>query len=530
MAWGTISGMARRMRLRTQLLLLQSLVVLLVVGSVGVAAALMQAAQIRASYQQQMIAVAQSVAMLPTVRDAYDDPDPAAKIQPIAELIREASGVTYVVLTNREGIRYSHPDPSRLREKVSTDPAIPLSGRIYTGTQRGTLGLSWRVKVPVKDRDGGVIGAASVGILESELQADLRERIPTILAWSALAALLGGLGAALVSRLVWRRIHRLEPEEIAALLETREAMLHGIGEALVAVDAQGRIALVNDEAERLVGVTEDALGQRATAALDPAIVALLADEPDQPRMVLAGERVLVARRNEAVIDGRVVGSVLILRDRTELHEVLHELDGARDVSEALRAQAHEFANTMHVVSGLIETGSPQLALDVITDAGYGGALGAAHLAPEVADPAVSALLMAKAAGCRERGITLVVEPGSQVAPEAAGDVVTVLGNLVDNAVEATGPGGRVQVALRSAPEATTVIVEDDGPGLPEEHREAALEPGWSTRGSHGGRGIGLALVSRIAARCRGSVAIGTSELGGARFTVELRHEPAEVAR
>lgn len=519
------------MRLRTQLLLLQSAVVLLVVCSVGVAAALMQAAQIRDSYQQQMIAVAQSVAMLPTVRDAYDDPDPAAKIQPIAELIREASGVTYVVLTDREGIRYSHPDPGRLGEKVSTDPSVPLAGEMYTGTQRGTLGLSWRVKVPVRDREGNVIGAASVGILESELRADLEDRIPTILGWSALAALLGGLGAALVSRLVWRRIHRLEPEEIAALLETREAMLHGIGEALVAVDAQGRIALVNDEAGRLLGLTDDAVGSRATSALDPAIVALLADRPDQPRMVLSGERVLVARRNEAVVDGRVVGSVLILRDRTELHDVLHELDGARDVSEALRAQAHEFANTMHVVSGLIETGSPDAALRFITDAGYGGALGAAHLAPEVADPAVSALLMAKAAGCRERGISLVVEPGSQVAAEVASDVVTVLGNLIDNAVEAVGAGGRVHVAIRTTPGMTTVVVEDDGPGIAEEHRDSVLEPGWSTRGNHGGRGIGLALVSRIAVRREGSVEIGTSGLGGARFSVELRHaHAAEVAR
>ena len=238
--------MIRKVSLRTQLLALQLLIVLTTVCLVGVVATLMQAAQIRESYQQQMIGVAQSVATLPSVVEAFDSDDPSATIQPIAELIRQASGVTYVVVTDAEGIRFSHPNPDRIGEPVSTDPSIPLSGETYVGTQTGTLGESWRVKVPIRDEDGIVIGTASVGILESELRADLYDYLPWLALWLVGAVLVGTLGAVWVSRLVWRRIYRLEPEEIASLLETREAMLHGIGEGLVAVDAHERVALVND--------------------------------------------------------------------------------------------------------------------------------------------------------------------------------------------------------------------------------------------------------------------------------------------
>lgn len=512
-----------------QLLLLQIGIVMTVVAVTGVAATTIQAAQIRESYQQQLIGVAESVAQLPSVRDAYDDPEPSLAIQPIAELIRKASGVTYVVLTDEEGIRYSHPDADKIGKMVSTDPSAPLAGKTYIGTQEGTLGESWRVKVPVRDRDGQVIGSASVGVLESELRAELLDRIPRLLVWLLTAGLLGTLSAAWISRLVYRRMSRLEPEEIAALLETRDAMLHGIGEGLVAVDEGGRVALVNDEATRLLGLGEDVLGRPARKVLDPEIAVLLDDESGESRLVLAGERVLVGQRSDAFVEDRRVGAVLILRDRTELHSVLRDLDGARDLTEALRAQAHEFANTMHVVSGLIETGNPREAMDFIGRSGYGGALSNGAVAPDLDDPAVTALLLAKIAISGEQGIELLVDPDSILREEDSSDVVTVLGNLIDNAIDAVGPGGRVHVSLTADDEVTSVVVEDDGPGVPEAERSHIFTSGWSTKSGERARGIGLALVGRLAARRQGQVEVGESRLGGARFLVRLpRPENAAV--
>lgn len=514
--------MVRKVSLRTQLLALQLLIVLTTVCLVGVVATLMQAAQIRESYQQQMIGVAQSVGTLPSVVDAFDSDDPSATIQPIAELIRQASGVTYVVVTDAEGIRYSHPNPDRIGERVSTDPSVPLSGETYVGTQTGTLGESWRVKVPIRDEDGTIIGTASVGILESELRADLYDYLPWLALWLLGAVLVGTLGAVWVSRVVWRRIYRLEPEQIASLLETREAMLHGIGEGLVAVDDDERVALVNDEATRLLDLGPEAIGRPAADVLEPSLLALLrADGETSERMLLAGERILLGQRSRAEVDGRSVGVVLILRDRTELLGTLRELDGARDVTQALRAQAHEFSNRMHVISGLVESGRTQEAISFIAQTGHGGSLTDAPVAPGIANPDVVALLLAKTTTSEERGVRLVVDPASEVGRDESADLVTVLGNLVDNAVDACSPGGTVEVSLSRVDGGTVVTVQDDGPGIPEADRDRIFESGWSTKGSSGTRGIGLALVRRVARRRGGDVAVSSSATGGARFDVRL---------
>jgi two-component system CitB family sensor kinase len=523
-------GMVRRGSLRTQLLVLQMLIVLTTVCLVGVVAARMQAAQIRESYQDQMIGVAQSVATLPSVVEAFDSPNPSETIQPIAELIRQASGVTYVVVTDDQGIRYSHPNPDQIGKRVSTDPSVPLSGKMYVGTQTGTLGESWRVKLPIRDEDGTIIGSVSVGILESELRADLYDYLPGLAMWLAGAVLVGTLGAVWVSRLVWRRIYRLEPEEIAALLETREAMLHGIGEGLLAVDDQERVAMVNDQAVRLLGLGPDTIGRPAEDVLDPSVLALLrSDGESRERMLLAGERILLGQRSDARVDGKTVGAVLVLRDRTELLRTLRELDGARDITQALRAQAHEFSNRMHVISGLIETGATDDALQFIARTGHGGSLTRASAAPGIANPDVVALLLAKTTTSEERGVHLVVDPASEVGDDESADLVTVLGNLIDNAVDACAGAGTVEVSLRQDEDGTLVTVEDDGPGIPEADRGRIFESGWSTKGDAGTRGIGLALVHRVARRRGGDVTVSASPSGGARFEVRLPHHAPRPA-
>lgn len=522
--------MLRSVSLRVQLLALQLAIVLVTVVSAGGLAAWLQAEQIRDSYQDRMIAVADSVAGLPSVLDAFDDPDPSSTIQPLAELIREASNVTYVVVTDESGIRYSHPDPDRIGEPVSTDPSIPLSGEVYVGTQTGTLGRSWRVKVPVFDAAGTVIGTVSVGTLESELQDDLLEDIPTLLAWLAAAAVLGTLGATWVTHVVRRRIFKLEPDEIATLLETRDAMLHGIREGVVALDDAGRIALVNDEARRLLDLDGDGgelTGRPAAEVLEPTLAAVATDDADvTDRLVLAGVRILVVNRRSATSDGRSVGVVLTLRDRTELHDALRELEGARSLTEALRAQAHEFSNHLHVVSGLLELGRTDDAVSFIDRVGRGGTV-TRTVADGVTAPAVSALLLAKAATCRERGLTLRVDPESRLDDDGD-ELVTILGNLVDNAADATGHGGTVDVRIdQSDGGEVRVLVADDGPGVPVEQRRLIFSAGFTSKAASqgAGRGIGLALVHRIVQRRGGRVTVRDSASGGAEFEVVL---PARV--
>ncbi|HEX7303886.1 sensor histidine kinase [Lentzea sp.] len=490
----------------------------------GLLAAKLQSDRIRESYKDRMLSVAESVAQLPTVIDAFGSNDPTVTIQPLAEVIRKASNVTYVVVTDRNGVRYAHPDPSRIGERVSTDPSVALSGEIFVGTETGTLGTSLRAKVPVRSRDGQILGIASVGILESELSDDLAEDLPELIGWLAAAALVGVLGAALVTRHFRRRTFRLEPAEIAQLLETRHAMLHGIREGVVALDDKEKLALVNDEAKRLLGLDEDPSGRPAAEVLDDGLLELARGDDDvADRLVLAGERVLVANRTTAKTHDRAVGVVLTLRDRTELHDALRELDGQRTVTEVLRAQAHEFSNHLHVIGGLLDLDRSADAVAYIERVGGAGSVTAEIIDGANADPALAALLLAKSSTAHERGVRLRLDPDSTVDTRAGDDALTVLGNLVDNAVDAVETGGTVRVLVRSSSSGVRVVVDDDGPGVAESQRGRIFDLGVSSKDAEGahGRGIGLALVSRVVTRRSGRVAISDSELGGASFDVWL---------
>ncbi|KQO01711.1 histidine kinase [Arthrobacter sp. Leaf234] len=528
--------MIRTMSLRSQLFFLQLTIVLVIVAVAGSTAVAMQRLQIREQYEDRMVGVAQSVAQLPSVVEAFDQPDPSAAIQPIADLIRQSTGVTYVVVTDADGIRYSHPNPELIGQLVSTDPSIPLSGDTFVGTQTGTLGTSWRVKVPIYGDGGEIIGTASVGTLESELDADLYEDLPRLLAWLIVAALVGSAGAIWISRLVWRRIYRLEPEQIASLLETRDAMIHGISEGMVAVDEDHRIALLNDEAKRLLGLDDAATGLRAEDVMEPALARLLTDPADTDETVLSGERVLLARTSDALVDGTRVGRVMILRDRTELYQLLTDLDGERDVTQALRAQAHEFANRMHTISGLLELGRTDQAVDFISRSGHGGSLVSGTIAPGIQDPDAASLLMTKSTIAAEKGITLSIDDTSTLEPDGTTDVVTVLGILIDNAMEAvTGSGrtdGAIAVLLHTEPDAVRIEVADNGPGVAPGDVDGIFSSGYSTKdGGHTGtRGFGLALVDRIARRRSGHVVVDDAELGGAEFTVWLAPSLVDAPR
>ncbi|MGW9157987.1 PAS domain-containing protein [Microbacterium sp. NPDC055665] len=321
--------MASKMTLRVQLLLLQALIVFLVTLATGIVAGAFQEQALREAYKDRMQAVAQSVAALPTVLDAFDDPEPSTTIQPIAEVIREASDLAYVVVADEDGIRYSHPNPDRIGEEVSTDPSIPLSGEIFVGTQTGTLGTSWRVKVPIRDDDGIVIGTASVGILESELNEEFTANLAWLISAMLAAAVFGVFGSAWVTSIIRRRIYGLEPHQIAALVKNQETTLHGLSEGVITVDGAGRITLVNDAAARFLGRdAADLDGAPAAEVLGAELTTVLREGESAGRPVIIGSHVLVARSTGSDADGGGIGATLLLRDHTELHDVVRRVEAA----------------------------------------------------------------------------------------------------------------------------------------------------------------------------------------------------------
>ncbi|CAL9292354.1 Sensor histidine kinase DcuS [Streptomyces sp. enrichment culture] len=479
------------------------------------------------------LAIAATTAQDPQIAEGVRTTAPSGNgpVQRAAERIRRATHAEYIVVLDRDWVRWSHPTPSEIGRRVSTDPSDALAGEEVMEIDRGTLGRSARGKVPLYDAGHHVVGAVSVGIAYDSVRARLISAIPGLFAYAGGALAVGALAAWLISRRVQRQTRDLAFSDISALLAEREAMLHGIREGVVALDRGGRIRLLNDEARRLLGIGDEALGRTPDEALGAGRTTdvLAGRVTGTDLLTVGGQRVLVANRMPTG-DG---GAVATLRDRTELEQLGRELDSTRGLIDALRAQDHEHANRMHTLLGLLELEMYDDAVEFVGEVVGDHRATAEQITERIQDPLLAALLVGKATVAAERGVALGVSertrlPDRLIDPQG---LVTVVGNLVDNALDAVAatPHARVEVALRAEGRTVVLKVRDTGPGVPEDLRELIFTEGWSTKKppAHGKRGIGLSLVRRLAERQGGSATVGPAPGGGAEFTVVLPEALAE---
>ncbi|MEV7151238.1 ATP-binding protein [Streptomyces sp. NPDC001414] len=473
------------------------------------------------------LAIAQTTAQDPQIAEGVltTRPSTTGPVQREAERIRKATHAEYIVVMDLREVRWSHTTPSEIGRHVSTSAKDALAGQDVMQIDNGTLGRSARGKVPLYDAEHRIIGAVSVGIAYDSVRARLLSAIPGLLAYAGGALAVGALAAWLISRRVQRQTRDLAFSDISALLAEREAMLHGIREGVVALDRGGRIRLLNDEARRLLGIGDEAVGRSPDEALGEGRTTdvLAGRVTGTDLLTVRGHRVLVANRMPTD-DG---GAVATLRDRTELEQLGRELDSTRGLIDALRAQDHEHANRMHTLLGLLELEMFDDAVDFVGEVVGDHRVTAEQVTEKIQDPLLAALLVGKATVAAERGVALWVSDRTRL-PDRLVDprgLVTVVGNLVDNALDAVAgtPHARVEVELRAEGRAVVLTVRDTGPGIPAEQRELVFTEGWSTKKppAHGKRGIGLSLVRRLAERQGGSAVVGEADGGGAQFTVAL---------
>lgn len=465
-------------------------------------------------YEERARVVAVTVATMPEIAQALQPNQDRSIIQTEAQRITQATGASYVVVSDRDGIRYSHPNPALIGLRLE-EPVAVLDGKDHVGIDHGSLGRSANGKAPILDADGRVVGQVSVGILENQVSAQLTTDAEAILAYSALA-LAVGVGVALVlARTLKRVTFGLELREIAALLQEREAMLHGIREGVIGFDSRDRITLINSEARRLLGITGTATGA-SLADLLPAgrlrdVLSGASAEPDQS--VLTNDALLVVNRRPVTVAGRSVGSIVTLRDRTELEGLIRRMNAVTGLANALRAQEHEFTNRLHVIAGLLDLGEPDEARRYLDTLSQHELHSAEELRSRIGPPVLAALLVAKLAVAAERGVELRIDEESHFDAEEIDEqlLMTVLANLIDNAIDATAAnaGSRlVQVSLSDV-EDLTILVRDNGPGVAPEDLDRIFLDGFSTKPDRGKlrRGIGLALVQRMVYRRAGSIEV-----------------------
>ncbi|MFK0191134.1 ATP-binding protein [Kitasatospora sp. NPDC090308] len=506
----------RRRSLAARLLAVQVVIVAAVVAGGAVLAYLFTAQRAEDAALRQATAVALAVADTPTVREAAVRPDHSTVLQPYAEQVRADTGVDFITVMDPDGIRWTHPDPGRIGLPFLGHTDRARAGRTQHETYTGTLGPSVRVVTPVLDQRHRVVALVSAGITVDNITARLRTPLLALTGVAAAALALGAAASYLLAARLRRHTHGMDAEQLAHLYDYHQATLHSVREGLLLLDRDHRVLLCNDAARELLQPADsvDGLTVRQLDLPESLTRALESAEPVRGEVHLTAEHVVLLNTSPV---GPGLGTVVTLRDHTELQGLTGELDNVRGIAAALDAQAHEAANRLHAVVSLIELGRHREAVEFATAELALAQRLTDQVVGAVGEPVLAALLLGKAAQAAERGIDLHLTEDSRiddgVLPDrlTPRDLVTLLGNLIDNAMDAA-----VENAAHAAPEVRVTArtdhghlllrVADSGPGVDPAAAEDVFRRGWTTK-QHG-RGLGLALVAQTARRNGGDVRLG----------------------
>lgn len=514
-----LSSLAAALRVRgrsstliTQILLASLSLLLLTVVLGGFLFTLISNQTLDRQYQLRALGIATTTAQMPEIRSALAAGDPKHVIDGLAREIAAAAQPAYVVVSDRDGVRFSHPDPGLIGRKLE-EPVAVLDGDTHVGFDPGSLGMSANAKAPIFGPTGSVIGQVSVGIAETKVLDNQVQNIWLIVGFSALVLALGVGGSLLLSRRIKRVTFNIEPAEIASLLQEREALLHGIREAVVGVDDDGKVTVINGEARRLLHIDGTALG-RPVAELVPEgrLRDLLTGKlSGADQVALTEESLLVVNRMPVSTAGRSIGSVVTLRDRTEIEGLVRDLHSIQGLMEAMRALEHEYANRLHIVDGLLEMGDVDQARSYVSQISSMSKSLGEGLRARIAPPELAALLLAKITVAAEHDVLVEVTAESRLErPQVdQGELLTIVGNLLDNAVDALAntPRPRLVTVQFDDTDGVFIAVRDNGAGVPLDKIDQVMVDGYSTKDPRPGmrRGIGLALVQRIVHRAGGTL-------------------------
>ncbi len=529
----------RHVPLARRLFLLQLVLIVAVCAVLSVTSYLSARDSARDAAADRVLSIAETLAHDPFVAEAVAGPDPSAALQPYAQTVIDTAEVDFVTIMDADRTRYTHPDPTEIGKPYIGSIGTALTGQSEVEEYAGTLGPSVRAIAPIMDASGEVTAMVAVGVTLETISLTHAAALPQILIVAAVAIALGGLGAWILSRYLKRVTLGYGPEQLKRLFAFYDSALHSLREGLILVDDRARLVLYNDEAAALLDLPRPADGEPVPlteVALPASIRALLTSgrvAVDETH--LTADRVLVISQKaaagpEARAAGQegaeASGTVVTLRDRTDFEELSGELATMRTLSEALRAQTHEHANRLHTVSNLIELGRIDDALEFAVRDEQESQRLTDTFVDSLDEPFITALMIGKAAQAHERGIELTVTATGELPPGSldARDLVTVAGNLLDNALDAAAdsPDRHVWADFVPADGELLITIADSGTGIDPADIDTIFRLGTTEKTAPvdaGGRGFGLALVRQAVARLGGDLRIESD--GGAIFTVTL---------
>ncbi len=479
-------------------------------------------------YLSRALTLAQSISIMPDVINLVESNDPQHKLKDLALVITKRTNASYIVITDKNGVRFSHPNPALIGQRVD-DAQDVLAGASTSQFHLGSLGLAANGRTPIFNAGGHIIGMVSAGYLTGSFAGEVKHLQNTFIFLGFGIIFLGFILAEILSRTLRNRRIESELQDVTSKYQEREAMLHAIKEGVITLSFDRKILLINDEAMRLLDLSKAVVGQAIDAVVPQGrLLDLIEGETQQgDDEILLNDKFSLRISTRPVRHlGRQIGYVVTLRDRTEHVGLLRELDSVTNLTNALRAQQHEYANRMHALNGLLELGRYEEAKEYLGEISTMDADLAEKLSDKIPNQAVTALLLAKVAIAREKGVTLTIDPHASL-DELSLDTnaqITVFGNLIDNALDAVAGSrdGHVSLTIEASHSNSRIItIRDNGTGLPEPRPDIVFEDGFSTKTSEGSshRGLGLAIVSRLVKQSGGSITCYNNH--GAVFIVEI---------
>lgn len=517
--------MKKAVKLQTKLTLLVITVVFVSISIIIPFVASWMTGNIESKAETNIMNVAEMVAHSREIVDDLEAKDPSAKIEPYVNMqLKNLQQIEYITVADSEGIRYSHPNPEMLGKKFvgGDEVRVVQKGETYISEATGTLGKSLRAFTPIYNENKKEIGFVSVGTLYSSIETAKHTAILYIILISLGGLMAGIIGAFLLSSNIKNTLLGLEPEEITRLYNEKMGILDAIYEGLIAVDNRGRITLINDSALNILHFENKVdrnqiIGQDIEEAIPNThmINVLQTGESEFEKEQRINDTIIMTNRIPIMNRGKVIGAIASFRDKTEVTRMAEELTGAKKMAWSLRAQNHEFMNKLHTIGGLIQLEEYEEALEFISDIAKVRSNISNILTENIKDPSLSALLLAKYNKAEESRVKLKIDENSKLTklPQymTSEEIVSVVGNLIENSLDEVKNDGTgfIHIKIVENKHFLSLIVRDNGGGIPLEYREKIYEQGFSTK--EGQRGHGMYIVKKIIDEYNGTINFDVDE-------------------
>lgn len=504
------------MKLQYKITIFMTLMLVTVIGGIGI----LTFRQVENTIEHQMgnnaMDLAVTIASMDVIKETLATTKDYRVIQDKIESFKHDTRFNYIIVMDMDGIKYSYPIEYDLGKKYISggEERVLKYGESYVSADKNVLISAIRAFVPVY-YEGEQVGAVLVGLLNNTVYEEVRPYIFNFQLTIAIGIIVGIIGAAALSYNIKKSIFGLEPKEIALLLGQRDNILQSLKNGIMAVDEKGNIILLNKNAKDVLGFKDSDVGKNISnfnLAYTKEIMDVLESKESiyneevrlgPQKILLCSHTIMKDHKNE------IIGVVSSFQDLSEVKRMAEELTGIRKLTNDLRAQSHEFSNKLQTISGLIQLEEYDKAVKYISDLSERRHEILGTLTYKIKDVHMAGILLSKYNKAAEAKIEMKIDPNSNVTalPKeiSADDVCSILGNLIDNAIDelVKVKDGKLYIKINSDANELKIIVKDNGMGISEDIRDKIFLRGYTTKSGY--RGFGLNIVKKIVDAAEGAI-------------------------